>query len=67
MSVCGKCGQSGHNARSCGKQNGAPKPKPAKLSAEPLSVTEALSLRRDALKRELSIIERVLGELGAIA
>jgi hypothetical protein len=73
VSKCGKCGVEGHNARSCGKEAAPAAAKPAKVRktrkavmARATSVSEALHERRDALKKELETVERVLTDIEAL-
>jgi len=72
VSKCGKCGGEGHNAWSCGKEAAPVAAKPAAkkvrkaVAARSTSVSEALHERRDALKKELETVERVLSDIEAL-
>jgi len=75
VSKCGKCGGEGHNARSCGKEAApavvSPAPKKTRktrkaVAARSTSVSEALHERRDALKKELETVERVITDIEAL-
>ena len=75
MKTCGKCGEQGHNARTCKKKGAAPAKKPAKKAAGVSSpsadatnttVTESLVARQTQLKKELAVIERVLSDLNEV-
>jgi hypothetical protein len=81
MSKCGKCGEDGHNARSCGKAAaaaGVPKegrvvPKKKSASTRKAvaagtagSVTDALLARREQLKQELTKLDGIIEAIGEL-
>ena len=65
--TCGKCGDAGHNARTCDKKGGgkqpAAKPAPARATG---TVMEALVAEQKELQRKLAVVDRVLNDLNAI-
>lgn len=73
MSACGKCGETGHNARTCGKAAAPARPKVKRktAAASPAprhgsTVTEALRARRDQLAKEMATIDRILADLPSV-
>lgn len=76
--ACGKCGEKGHNASTCGN-DGVVKPvkkgaakSPAARAADALqkrvemTVIESLRARREKCVKEIETIDRVLPELEAL-